>query len=175
MNIAIDIFSPCLENAKTGEIVETFYSRADKKEITGLQKKGWNFNWTSKQFKDAEIYKIKIKNDNRIQGLIAIQDYPQDKAVYVHIAESAPFNLGKSQQYKGVGGHLFAIAVKRSIDLGYDGFVYMDAKNPKLVKHYTNKLGAKFLGRFHQYRMYVDEKAAKELLKHYTLQEGNDE
>ena len=61
------------------------------------------------------------------------------------------------------------------MDLGYDGFVYMDAKNLKLVEHYANKLGAKFLGSFHAYRMHIDEAAAKELLTNYTLQEGNDE
>jgi len=173
MDVSIDIFSPCLENAKTGEIVDTFYSKADKKELTGLQKKGWNFNWTSKDLKNAEIYKIKIKNDNRIQGLIAIQDDPKNSAIYVHIAESAPFNLGKSKQYKGVGGHLFAIAVKRSIDLGYDGFVYMDAKNLKLVKHYEKTLGATFIGQPRPYRMAIKEYAVKKSLEKYTLKEEN--
>jgi hypothetical protein len=172
MDISIDKFSPCLENAKTGEIIETFFSKADFTELKSLQKKGWNFNWTSKQLNNCEIYKLNITGDRQIHGLVAIQDFPKDKAVYVNIAESAPHNLGKSKQYNGVGGHLFAIAAKRSIDLGYDGFLFMDAKNMKLVEHYKKSLGAAFIGMPHQYRMAIDEKAAKKLIEKYTLQEG---
>ena len=37
MDISIDTFFPCLEDAKTGEIVETFFSKADNAELKGLQ------------------------------------------------------------------------------------------------------------------------------------------
>lgn len=167
LDVTIDKFTPCLEHAKTGEIVETFYSLASKSELKQLD--GWNFNWLADDLKNADIYKLQIKGDSEIQGLVSLTKFESDKAIYVNIAESAPHNLGKNKKYNGVGGHLFAIAAQTSKDLGYGGFVFMDAKNVELVKHYHDTLGAQFLGIPHQYRMFIDEDAAERLLEIYTL------
>lgn len=170
LEIAIDKFTPCLEDAKTGEIIETTYSLAEKSELKKL--KGWNFNWLSDDLKDAEIFKLQIKGNPKIQGLVALTKFERDKAIYVNLAESAPHNLGENKKYNGVGGHLFAIAVQRSKQLGYGGFVFMDAKNTELVTHYSDSLGAVLLGMPHPYRMFIDEDAAERLLKIYTLEQG---
>ena len=169
MNIEIDGFTPCLEHAKTGKIIETSYAKASKSELRSLD--GWKFDWTHPSLKNAEIYKLTVKGDDKIQGLIALTKFERDKAVYINIAESAAENLGKNKVYNGVGGHLFAIAAKRSYDLGYGGFMFMDAKNAELVEHYRKSLGATLLGRPHPYRMFIDEDAAGRLLKIYTLGE----
>ncbi|MEG1497759.1 MAG: hypothetical protein RR385_10350, partial [Clostridiales bacterium] len=58
---------------------------------------------------------------------------------------------------------------QRSKDLGYGGFVFMDAKNKELVEHYHKTMGAQLLGMPHPYRMFIDERAAEKLLKVYTL------
>ncbi len=92
-------------------------------------------------------------------------------AVYVMLAESAPHNLGTHKKYNGVGGHLFAAAVKISVDKGYGGFIFIDAKNEELVKHYTQTLGAVLLGRPHPYRMFIDEENARKPLEIYTFEE----
>ncbi len=168
--LLIDKFTPCLEDAATGETVGTSYSIASKSELSRL--KGWNFNWTSADLKDAEIYKLTLKGSEEIQGLVALTKFEHDKAVYVNIAESAPHNLGSKKRYNGVGGHLFAIAAKKSVDFGYDGFVFMDAKNIELVHHYEKALGATLLGIPHEYRMFIDEEAAARLLDIYTFEEG---
>ena len=172
MDVPIDTFTPCLENAKTGEIFETFFTKAEKRDLAKLRNKGWNFDWESSQLNNSEIYKLMIKNNGQIQGLVAVRDFPRDNAVYVDIAESAPHNMGKAKIYNGVGGHLFAVAAKRSMDLGYGGFLFMDAKNMKLVEHYRNTLGAVFIGMPHKYRMAIDENTAQKLILKYTLQEG---
>jgi hypothetical protein len=172
IDIEIDTLVPCLIDVATGGILDTVYSRAGKDELKGLKKKGWLINWDAKDFHDAEIYKILIKGDTQIQGLVALTDTPKDKAVYINFVESAPHNRGESKKYKGVGGHLFAIAVKRSIDLGYDGFLYMDAKDMDLVEYYEKALDAAFLANVDlAYRMIIDENAAKKILSEYTLQE----
>lgn len=168
LEIIIDKFTPCLEDAKTGNILETIYSLASKSELENL--KGWKFNWLSDDLKNAEIYKLQIKGYPDIQGLVALTRFERDKAVYVDIAESAPHNFGENKKYNGVGGHLFAIAAHRSKELGYGGFVFMDAKNKDLVEHYRNTLSATLLGMPHPYRMYIDEDAADTLLKIYTLE-----
>ena len=173
VDAGIDKFTPCLENTRTGEIVETTHSLASRDELKGLKKKGWAFNWSAADLKNAEIYKLNVKGTSEIQGLIAITPQERDRAMYVNIVESAPHNKGKDKQYYGVGGHLFAIAAQRSVEKGYGGFLFLDAKNMELV--YREKLGAQWIGGPHQYRMFIDERAALDLLNKYTLEvNGND-
>ncbi len=170
MDILIDKFSPCLEDARTGKIVPTIYAKATKNELSSL--KGWNFNWLDGSLNECDVYKLCIAGNETIQGLVAVKDFKRDMAVYVTIAESAPHNIGKNKQFIGVGGHLFAIAAKISMDKGYGGFVFMDAKNTELVEHYSKTLGAILLGRPHPYRMFIDEENAAKLLETYTFEEG---
>lgn len=167
MNIEIDKLTPCLEETKTGKIIDTTFSVILPKELKSLN--NWNFNWSAADISDCEIFKLTVKGDRRVQGLVAIKNVPQDKAVYIKIAESASHNMGKNKEYKGVGGHLFAIAVLRSFELGYNGFIYMDAKNLRLVSHYAKTLGAIFIGNPHPYRMAIDEIAAKRLIEFYNF------
>lgn len=167
MNIEIDKLTPCLEKVSDGQIVNTKYLQIPPKDLKNL--KGWNFKWSSLPADKFEIYKLFVEGDDRIQGLVAISDVKPDKAVYVKIAESAPHNIGKEKEYLGVGGHLFAIAVKRSFELGYGGFTYMDAKNTHLVMHYSKALGAILIGTPHPYRMIIDETAAANLVKYYNF------
>ena len=170
MNIEIDKLTPCLERCSDGKIVNTSFSQIDIEELSNL--KEWKFKWNSSDIKKFELFKLTVEDNPNIQGLIALQDIPSDKAVYVKIAESAPHNMGKEKVYSGVGGHLFAIAVLRSMELGYDGFVYMDAKNKSLVSHYSKTLGAIYIGAPHPYRMAIDEQAARKLINLYNFRRG---
>lgn len=165
----IDKFTPCLEDAKTGRIVPTTYMAVSREELKNL--KGWKFDWNDSSLNDADIYKLTLKNDFEAQGLIALTKFEKDRAMYVNIVESAPHNLGKNKRFNGVGGHLYAIAVQKSLESGYGGFVFMDAKNMELVKHYKETLGAVLLGRPHEYRMFIDEEAAQRLINIYNLEE----
>lgn len=168
MEIEIDQLTPCLERVSDHVIVDTSFSKASKTELRSL--KNWQFQWNAKDLAACEIFKLSVQDDDRIQGLIAIQDMKGSNAVYVQLAESAPHNKHKDRkEYMGVGGHLFAIAVLRSYELGYDGFVCMDAKNIQLVKHYAEKLGAIHIGHPHPYRMIIDEIAAHKLIQTYNF------
>lgn len=169
LSIEIDKFTPCLVEANTGRIVNTAYGVAENCELQNLQKQGWNFDWTADDLKKSTVYKLTLENENTMQGLVAVTDYPKDKALYINIAESAPHNIGHAKQYEGVGGHLFAIAANESLKKGYGGFLFLDAKNPELVRYYREKFGATLLGMPHPYRMFIDEDSARKLLDTYTL------
>lgn len=172
IEIEIDRFTPCLVDRKTGMRVATTYTFASKSDLANLRRKGWIFNWTGDDLKGADIYKLRLKGDTEIQGLIALREFRSDAAVYIQLAESAPFNIGKNKRYDGVGGHLFAIAAKKSADAGYGGFLFLDAKNMDLVEHYKMAFGARHIGGVHPYRMLIDEENAMKLLKIYNFEEG---
>jgi hypothetical protein len=146
----------------------TFFFLSDE-DLIHLKEKGWLFDWTADELKRTNIYKLQIKDDNQIQGLVSAEVLRG--AVYVHIVESAPHNLSPNKKYKGVGGHLFAIAVKLSLANGFGGYVYFEAKNIELVNHYSKMLGASRLPtRFHEYRMEILEENAQKIIEEYTLE-----
>jgi len=169
IDIIIDRLPPCLFNIETGEIHQTTFSIAKSNELTNLQEKGWNFNWIDDDLAYCNIYKLQIENDDEIQGLVAAEIVKG--AVYIHLAESAPHNQQGNKRYDGVGGHLFAIAIKLSLAMGFGGYVYFEAKNRKLADHYINSMGARLLRtRIHEYRMEIDEVSAHRLIEKYTLE-----
>jgi hypothetical protein len=169
IDVLIDTLTPCLTETATGKIFQTTFSLASADEIKGLRKKGWNFDWTQDELKTTNIYKLLVEGDAAIQGLVSAEVVRG--AVYVHLVESAPHNLGKNKKFEGVGGHLFAIAIKLSYANGFGGYIFMDAKNMELVKHYHDMLGAELVNtRYHAYRVAVSEENAREIIDKYTLE-----
>jgi len=169
IDVIIDKLTPCLEEISTGDIYQTTFSIAEIDELDGLRAKGWNFDWADSELSRYNIYKLQVKDDGVIQGLVAAEVIRG--AVYIRLAESAPHNLGKKKKFEGVGGHLFAIAIKLSNAMGFYGYVFFDAKNMKLVNHYEEKFGAsRIMARIHVYRMEIGEDNAQMLLEKYTLE-----
>ena len=169
LDILIDKLTPCLVHVSTETILPTTFSLATEKDISGLSEKGWLFNWSDESLQKTNIYKLLIKGDDCIQGLISAEVVRG--AVHVHLVESAPHNLRDDKKYEGVGGHLFAIAIKLSVANGFGGYVFFDAKNMKLVNHYAEALGAtRVFVRIHEYRMEISEDVALKIIDKYTLE-----
>lgn len=171
IDILIDKLTPCLEEVETGRILPTTFSIATSAEIMSIRDKGWLFDWEGDDLQDANvnIYKLQLKDDAVIQGLVATKTYKG--AIYVQLTEAAPHNKTSNKKYKGVGGHLFAIAIKLSLANGFGGYVFFDAKNQDLVKHYSESLGARLLGaRIHDFRMFISEEDAQKVIQEYTLE-----
>ena len=169
IDILIDRLTPCLIEISTAKVHQTVFSLASEDDTAGLTEKGWLFDWTDYELSGTNIYKLLIKGDNTIQGLVATEIVRG--AVYVHLAESAPHNRGKHKKYYGAGGHLFAIAAKLSIVNGFGGYIFFEAKNMDLVRHYADMLGAERApSRIHDYRMEVSEENAQKIINEYTLE-----
>ena len=139
----IDKLTPCLEEVATDKIFRTTFSVATNDELKGLQEKGWNFDWSSSELQRTNIYKLQLKDGDAIQGLVSAEVVRG--AVYIHLAESAPHNLGVNKKFEGVGGHLFAVAIKLSVAMGFNGYVFLEAKNQELAGHYDENFGANLI------------------------------
>jgi hypothetical protein len=160
ISIEIDRLTNSIVNAITGDILETEFHRIGKREI---KKKDWLFDWyTLLLNKKAEVYKMTIKgNPSIIQGLISFE--LREKYIFVNNAESAKFNRGAEKVYEGIGGNLFAFACKRSLDVGFGGFVSFEAKTT-LIDHYIKTLGAEIL---YGKRMAINDYASIKLINRY--------
>lgn len=162
VDVRIDDLTTCLKHRLSGEIYDTEFQRLADKDLE--QVNGWNFNWADCLHKpEYEVYKLTVYGHDIIQGLISLE--PQSNFVFAHLVESAPHNVGRqTQEFIGVGAHLFAIACKRSFELGCEGYVCFEPKT-KLAGHYRNTLKAEPIGR--SSRMAIGTSAACELVEIY--------
>lgn len=165
--IEIDELTPCLRRLSDGKIIKT-----EVLDISPTQKKfkDWEFDWTKPKREGFAVRAIKADGDDRIQGMVALKADAKNYAVVVDIVESAPFNnphnkLFKKKEYAGVGGHLFAEAVRESYKQGFDGYVFFKAKT-NLIEHYEKTLGAVLINPKDRI-MAIDERAAKKLYDQY--------
>jgi len=169
LDIHIDKLTPCLVDTATNEVLPTIFSIATAEDIAELDGKGWAFDWGVSSLEKINVYKLLIKGDDTIQGLVSAEVFRG--AVYIQLLESAPHNRGQAKKYEGVGGHLFAIGMRLSMALGFGGYIFFDAKNMELVKHYRDMLGAKRLySPVHEYRMEVQEENASKIIDKYTME-----
>lgn len=142
IDIEIDKLTNSIENIITGDSFQTDVSLIDKDDLKSITKKnGWLFNWKSEYKQpDWDVYKLTIDgNPDVIQGLISITE--REDHVYMHLIESAPFNLGRNKVYLGVPGNLVAFICRISFHRGFEGYVSFTAKT-QLIKHYKKTLGA---------------------------------
>jgi hypothetical protein len=165
IGVEIDKLTNSIQNTISGDSFPTDVhpiSKADLKNIT--KKNKWLFNW-NQEFKmtDRSVFKLTIRNNpDIIQGLVSISDYKDH--FYLHLIESAPFNLGRHKLYEGVPGNLFAFTCKISWDNGYQGFISFTSKT-KLIDHYEKTLGATHIGG-HKMVIFPNE-ALKLILKYF--------
>ncbi len=164
IDLEIDKLTNSIINTISGDSFPTEINEVIKADLKTVTKKnGWNFNWLA-EFKitDRKLYKLTIKdNPNVIQGLASISDY--NAHFYLHLVESAPFNLAKNKLYEGVPGNLFAFTCKQSWNKGYEGFVSFQSKT-KLIEHYEKSLGAIHVG---GHKMVIFPHAALKLIQKY--------
>lgn len=164
LEVEIDRLTNSVQNTISGDSFATDVFEIAKPDLkTVVKANGWKFDWRNEvQVADRKVYKLTIKdNPNIIQGLASISDYGDH--FYLHLVESAPFNLGKKKLYAGVPGNLFAFACKLSLDKGYEGFVSFQSKT-RLIEHYELTLGATHVG---GHKMVIFPMAALKLIKQY--------
>ncbi len=164
IDILIDKLTNSIENVITGDSFQTDVSLVDNNDLKLITKEnGWLFNWKT-EFKqpDRDIYKLTIVgNLEIIQGLISITE--REDHVYMHLIESAPFNLGRKKVYIGVPGNLVAFACRTAFHRGFNGYVSFTSKT-QLIDHYQKTLGAINVG---GHLMVINTESALKLINKY--------
>lgn len=167
IDIYIDSLTDCLLCSEDGKLHDTEYrlvsKTISKRDAAELKAEGWNFDWSIPHKNGYEVYELLLKDDDEVQGMIALKHIRDQYYTHVDIVEAAPHNIGKSGKYKGVGAHLFAIACKLSWEVGNEGYVQFTAKSD-LVEHYRQTLNAMSID---WHTMYIDSYGAIALIKRY--------
>lgn len=175
LDIEIDELIPCLKCNKTGDFVKTeVFQITNKKILKDYNiKTRWNINWCQIP-NEVEVYGITIKGSSEIQGLIGIRNAIESQSVFIHWASTSPNNNKQlrngKQDYLGVGGHLFAIAIEKSCEYGYNGNIYGYAINLNRLEHFINVFGAIHAPFLHQFQFIIDEIESKKIQEVYNYE-----
>jgi hypothetical protein len=179
ITVWLDEITPCLKDSVTGDIVETEVVQIQRTSFLKKFNKDtyWYVNWASLA-KDCEIYALVIAGTVDIQGLVAIQPKKEYGAVYVSWMVTAPHNnknVVKQQKYYGVGGHLFAIAIQKSVEYGFSGVITGFAASEELLEHYVKWFDAEALGTLlHPYQFVIEGMAARKVVADYVYRWTDD-
>ena len=180
LDIEIDTITSCLIDNSSGEEVATYVRRIEKKaELKGYtSRNGWHINW-QEQFREHEIYALYAEGDGNIQGLASLRVDKEADTLIFEWAVANPLNRkkwceenGVKKRFLGVGAHLFAIAINRSYELGYDGIIIGHPANRTLMEHYIKTLGAEEFpfSTGYRYTIVIWEDAAKKIKENYTYE-----
>jgi len=164
LDFKIDKLTNSIENVQTGDSFSTEVSLLSKEDLRIISpKNSWKFNWLSEfKYPTRDVYKLTIVNNpGVIQGAVSLES--RIDHVYMHLLESAPFNVGRNKVYVGVPGNLVAFACKLSFQRGGEGYVSFLSKS-NLIDRYVNSLGAIHCG---GQLMVINTEAALKLTNKY--------
>lgn len=126
------------------EVIIEPLSAGDLKKIT---KKRYFFNW-KKDLEKALLYKLRIKDDNDIKGVMALVDYPHESRIEIQLLAASAENVilehekgEKQKDYENIAGNLIAWAARMAIaKYGINACLSLKPKT-KLKSHYLAEYG----------------------------------
>lgn len=157
----------------TGEVSEAVIEPVNDKDFTIIKKSKKSFNkfdWNKHQ--KQEVFKIRLKSDETILGLICLIDHTDKatNAIEIDLLELSSENVGLKKKFDNIAGCLIAFACTESFKRGHDGFVFLKPKT-NLRKHYNSKYGFQHIPVISEERpeglMILDESASRRLIQKY--------
>ncbi|MEV4885919.1 hypothetical protein MRBLMN1_004476 [Chitinophaga ginsengisegetis] len=132
-----------IEKIATGELLDALIEPMTVKDFL-VVKKSKNrfdkFNWN--QYTGKEVYKLKLKGNDILLGLICLVDHtdPGIDAIEIELLEVSAEHIGKEKQLDHIGGCLIAFACRESFKRGHEGCVFLVPKT-SLINYYKDKYG----------------------------------
>lgn len=104
-----------------------------------ITKKRYAFDW--KLEKTKSVYKLRIKGQTDILGLISLDFFPKEERIEIRLLAVSKENEGKGKAIDRIAGNLIAYAAKLAIQAyGANAAISLVPKT-KLTQHYMNKYG----------------------------------
>lgn len=132
----------------------------------------WQTDWTSAFIAEGKHKNIALKTPEGELIALACYEVLEDAvAVYIAYAESAPESnptMTKVKKYNGIGKAVIAFGVALSVNHGFGGTVFFEAKTSELARHYLMDFGAMPLPSFGgPQRFIVDREIARDIITDY--------
>jgi len=145
----------------TNKLYEALIELAESKDWKIIENSDeFEFNWRKE--KKYKVYKIRLKLENIILGLISIEEIPKEYRFHIRLIENSNTNKGKTKEYDYVAGCLIAYACEMAFEKNYDGFISLKPKS-EIIELYKNKYGFKSMGNY----LYTELNNSESLIKKY--------
>lgn len=151
-----------IEEVGTGIGRSILIGKAENGDFKLLTKKRFSFSWNA--FRNlATVYKLQIKGEEDILGVIGLIDWPGEKRIEIKLLASSVENIGNGKRYNGIAGCLIAFACRQAVSrYGAEACVSLVPKT-ELIEHYMKKYHMQNAG----WQLYLDGTNLIKLLKEY--------
>lgn len=130
--------------ASTGKKYPIEILPLENSDFKSLSKTRYFFNW--KEETNQEIYKLIIKGQNEIQGLVSLERIPSEWRVHIRLITVSKENKGKGKCYDRVAGNLISYFAKIAVmEYGELACVSLRPKS-LIVQHYIDKYNMNLTG-----------------------------
>jgi hypothetical protein len=130
------------ETGEKKEVVIEKVTAADWKLLK--PNKQFHFKW--KDYPGKEVFKLTLKENQHIIGLMCIIDHtdPLVNVIEIELLESREDQIGAAKKLDRIVGCLIAYACSESIKRGHEGVIFLTPKSG-LIVHYRKKYGLEHL------------------------------
>jgi hypothetical protein len=109
-----------------------------------FSKSRYFFDW--KEEKNQEVYKLVIKGQNDVLGLVSIERIPSEWRVHIRLLTVSKENAGSEKRFENIAGNLISYATKIAVaDFGELACVSLRPKS-SIAKHYIDKYNMNITG-----------------------------
>lgn len=121
----------------TGENYPIEVLPLEKSDYKSLTKTRYFFNW--KEEKDQYIYKLVIKGDNDILGLISFEIIPEEWRIHIRLLTVSEENKGKGKKFDRIAGNLICFVSKIAVSEFAEMACISLKPKTEIYKHYMDK------------------------------------
>lgn len=128
----------------TGTLCPIEVLRVTNTDYTSISKARYFFDW--KEEKKEEVYKLVLKGEKDILGLVSIERIPAEWRIHIRLLTVSAENKGKEKQFDKITGNLIAYVAKIALaDFGQMACVSLRPKS-SIAKHYMAKYNMNITG-----------------------------
>jgi hypothetical protein len=128
----------------TGNICPIEVLPVTNTDFTSISKARYFFDW--KEEKKEEVYKLVLKGQKDILGLVSIERIPSEWRIHIRLLTVSLENKGKEKQFDKITGNLIAYVAKIALaDFGQMACVSLRPKS-SIAKHYMTKYNMNMTG-----------------------------
>jgi hypothetical protein len=128
----------------TGNICPIEVLPVTNTDFTSISKARYFFDW--KEEKKEEVYKLVLKGQKDILGLVSIERIPSEWRIHIRLLTVSVENKGKEKQFDKITGNLIAYVAKIALlDFGQMACVSLRPKS-SIAKHYMKKYNMNMTG-----------------------------
>lgn len=122
----------------------TYPVEVEKADYTLLKKDRYFFDWAEETGYD--VYKLTIKGNNDILGLISLERIPEEWRVHIRLLTVSKENMGTTKKFDRITGNLLVHASKLALqEFGELACISLRPKT-QIARHYVEKYKMNIIG-----------------------------